>query len=174
MVTAQNRLLSTLIRLSFDCFPFSNRSTRFRHTQLASLLANRHERAKKEMKCPLRAQATVGVALTNDGSTSTTTKFVCDPIVCDAQSSLYESRKGAVAGAAIYLETRSFKGRCTAENLAAVSRGVAKRFYHLVTVLPFSYLLRKPSTIWRETSDLKTQRLVCWEREKLEPGNTAV
>ena len=46
--------------------------------------------------------------------------------------------------------------------------------YHLVTVLPFSYLLRKPSTIWRETSDLKTQRLVCWEREKLEPGNTAV
>ena len=50
----------------------------------------------------------------------------------------------------------------------------ARGLYHLVTVLPFSYLLRKPSTIWRETSDLKTQRLVCWEREKLEPGNTAV
>ena len=49
------------------------------------------------MKCLLRAQATVGVALTNDGSTSTTTtKFVCNPIVCDAQSSLYGSRKGAV------------------------------------------------------------------------------
>ena len=72
------------------------------------------------MKCLLRAQATVGVALTNDGSTSTTTKFVCDSIVCDAQSSLYGSRKGAVAGAAIYLETRCFKvkmhsgelGRC--------------------------------------------------------------
>ena len=27
--------------------------------------------------------------------------------------------------------------------------------YHMVTVLPFSYLLRKPSTIWRETSRLK-------------------
>ena len=27
--------------------------------------------------------------------------------------------------------------------------------FHLVTVLPFSYLLRKPSTIWRETSRLK-------------------
>ena len=48
------------------------------------------------MKCLLRAQATVGVALTNDGSTSTTTKLVCNPIVCDAQSSLYGSRKGAV------------------------------------------------------------------------------
>ena len=66
------------------------------HTQLASLLPDRHERAKEEMKCLLRAQATVGVALTNDGSTSTTTKFVCDQIVCDAQSSLYGSRKGAV------------------------------------------------------------------------------
>ena len=31
----------------------------------------------------------------------------------------------------------------------------ARGLYHLVTVLPFSYLLRKPSTIWRETSDLK-------------------
>ena len=48
------------------------------------------------MKCLLRAQATVGVALTNDASTSTTTKFVCNPIVCDAQSSLCGSRKGAV------------------------------------------------------------------------------
>ena len=48
------------------------------------------------MKCLLRAQATVGVVLTNDGSTSTTTKFEGDPIVCDAQSSLYGSRKGAV------------------------------------------------------------------------------
>ena len=66
------------------------------HTQLASLLANRHERAKEETKCLLRAQATVGMALTNDGSTLTTTKFVCDPIVCDAQSSLYGSRKSAV------------------------------------------------------------------------------
>ena len=42
------------------------------HTQLASLLPNRHERAKEEMKCLLRTEATVGVALTNDGSTSTT------------------------------------------------------------------------------------------------------
>ena len=39
--------------------------------------------------------ATVGVALTNDGSTLTT-RFVCDQIVCDAQSSLFGSRKGAV------------------------------------------------------------------------------
>ena len=38
------------------------------------------------MKCLLTVQATVGVALTNDESTSTTTtKFVSDPIVCDAQ-----------------------------------------------------------------------------------------
>ena len=65
-------------------------------TQLASFLANRHEHAKEEMKCLLRAQATVGVALTDDWSTSTTTKFVCDPIVCDANSSLFELRKGAV------------------------------------------------------------------------------
>ena len=65
------------------------------HTQLASLLANRHERAKEEMKCLPQAQATVGVALTNDGSTLTT-RLVCDPIVCYAQSSLCGSRKGAV------------------------------------------------------------------------------
>ena len=65
-------------------------------TQLASFLANRHEHAKEEMKCLLRAQATVGVALTNDWSTSTTTKFVCDPVVCDANSSLFGLRKGAV------------------------------------------------------------------------------
>ena len=37
--------------------------------QLASLLANQHQRAKEEMKCLPRAQATVGVALTNHGST---------------------------------------------------------------------------------------------------------
>ena len=66
------------------------------HTQLASLLANRHERAKEETRCLSRAQAIVGVALTNDGSTSTTTKFVCDPIAWDAQSSLNRSRKSAV------------------------------------------------------------------------------
>ena len=37
--------------------------------QLACLLANQHQRAKEEMKCLLRVRATVGVALTNDGST---------------------------------------------------------------------------------------------------------
>ena len=77
---------------NFDCFPFSNCKVPS-HPQLASLLANQHERAKEEMKCLLRAQAAVGVALTNNGSTSTTT-FVCDPIVGDTQSSLFGSRKG--------------------------------------------------------------------------------
>ena len=37
--------------------------------QRASLLANQHQRTKDEVKCLPRAQATVGVALTNDGST---------------------------------------------------------------------------------------------------------
>ena len=38
-------------------------------TQLASIFAERYQRAKEEMKCLLRAQATVGVhvALANDG-----------------------------------------------------------------------------------------------------------
>ena len=61
-------------------------------TQLASLFANRYQRAKEEMKCLLRAQATGGVALTNDESTSCT----CDPMVREAHSSLSGSRKGAV------------------------------------------------------------------------------
>ena len=61
-------------------------------TQRASLLANRHQRAQEEMKCLLRAQATGGVVLTNDGSTWCT----CDPIVCEARSSRSGSRVGAV------------------------------------------------------------------------------
>ena len=43
-------------------------------TQLAFLLVN--QRAKEEMKCLLRAQATDGVALTNDGSTSCATQAI--------------------------------------------------------------------------------------------------
>ena len=39
--------------------------------------------------------------------------------------------------------------------LVSPARGGGGGLYHLVTVFPFSYLLRKPSTIWRETSRLK-------------------
>ena len=78
------------------------------------------------MKCLPRAQATGGVAFTNDGSTLCR----CDPIVCEARRSLSGLRIGA---AALWrwsgvLETRRFKGRCTTENLADVPQGVAKRF----------------------------------------------
>ena len=43
--------------------------------------------------------------------------------------------------------------RCSFSTIPAGLPGPG--LYHLVTVLPFSYLLRKPSTIWRETSRLK-------------------
>ena len=76
------------------------------------------------MKCLPRAQATGGMAFTNDGSTSCR----CDPIVCEARRSLSGLRRGAAALLSGVLETRRFKGRCTTENLAAVPRGVAKRF----------------------------------------------
>ena len=76
------------------------------------------------MKCLPRAQATGGVAFTNDGSTSCR----CDPIVCEARRSLSGLRIGAAALWSGVLETRLFKGKCTTENLAAVPRGVAKRF----------------------------------------------
>ena len=114
------------------------------HTQLASLLANRDERAKEETKCLLRAQATIGVALTNYGSTSTTTKFVCDPIVCDAQSSLYGSRKSAVeqrsTNSLLQREMHSGElGRCfpgCSEKMWAVdgppAKGVSES-YHRIT-----------------------------------------
>ena len=76
------------------------------------------------MKCPPRAQATGAVAFTNDGSTSCR----CDPIICEARCSLSGLRIGAAALWSGVLETRRFKGRCTTENLAALPRGVAKRF----------------------------------------------
>ena len=67
----QNRILSSLIDPAFVRL-LSFLQPKYKvplHTQLASLLANWHERAKEETKCLLRAQATVGVALTYDGST---------------------------------------------------------------------------------------------------------
>ena len=112
------------------------------HTQLASLLANRHERAKEETKSLLRAQATVGMALTNDGSTSTTTKFVCDAIVCDARSSLYGSRNSAVEQRSRNLllqrEMHSGElGRCfpgCSEKIWAVDGRSRKEFLKVTTV----------------------------------------
>ena len=92
--------------------------------QFASLLANRHQRGNEKMKCLPRAQATGGVAFTNDGSTSCR----CDPIACEAHRSLSGLRIGAAALWSGVLETHRFKRICTTENLAAVSRGVAKRF----------------------------------------------
>ena len=78
-------------------------------SQLTSLLANWHQRAKEENKCLLRAQATGGVALTNDGSTS----CICDPIVCEAHSSLSGSRIGAVRNSSLQREMHSGEfGRC--------------------------------------------------------------
>ena len=76
------------------------------------------------MKCLPRAQATAGVAFTNDGSTSCR----CDPIVCEACRSLSGLRIGAAALWSGVLETRRFKGRRTTENVAALPWGVAKRF----------------------------------------------
>ena len=49
-------------------------------------------------------------------------------IVCEARRSLSGLRIGAAALWSGVLETRRFKGKCTTENLAAVPRGVAKRF----------------------------------------------
>ena len=50
------------------------------------------------MKCLPRAQATGGVAFTNDGSTSCRCDpIVCDPIVCEARRSLSGLRIGAAA-----------------------------------------------------------------------------
>ena len=80
----------------------------------------------------------------HDGSTSTTTMFVCDSIVCDAPSlgAHFMDRERALWSS--FLEAHCFKGRCTAENLAAVfpvgcsetlwavdrpARGVSETYY---------------------------------------------
>ena len=44
----------------------------------------------------------------------------------------------------------------------------------LVTVLPFSYLLRKPSTIWHETSEIKNSETGVLGTQKLELGNAVI
>ena len=89
-------------------------------THLASLLAKRHHRAKEEMKCILREQATAGVALTTDGWTSCATQsFVTHTV--HFLNPEWVLRSGV-------LETVRFKGRHTAENLAAFSRDVTRRF----------------------------------------------
>ena len=61
-------------------------------TQLASLLANRHQCAKEELKCLLRAQATLGVAVANDGSTS----WAIQSFMTHTHSSLSGPRMAAV------------------------------------------------------------------------------
>ena len=89
-------------------------------TLLASLLAKRHHRAKEEMNCILREQATAGVALTTDGWTWCATQSFMTHTVhfLDPEWVL---RSGV-------LETVRFEGRHTAENLAAFSRDVTRRF----------------------------------------------
>ena len=50
----------------------------------------------------------------------------------------------------------------------------ARGFITWLEFLSFSYLLRKPSTIWRETYRLKNPETGVLGTRKLEPGNTAV
>ena len=88
------------------------------------------------MKCLLRAQATGGVALTDNGSTS----CMCDQIVCEAHSSLSGSRTGAVKrrsrNSLLQMETHSGElGRCfpgCSENIWAVDgpEGEVFETYH--------------------------------------------
>ena len=67
-------------------------------------------------------QATIGVALTNNESAASASQsFVTHTVH-------FLDREWAHCGASGVLETRRFKGRCTAENLVAASRGVAKRY----------------------------------------------
>ena len=79
------------------------------------------------MKCFLRVQATVGGAVTNDGSTLGATQSFA------THTADLLDREWACCGAA-FLKLVALKGRCTAENLVAASWGSAKRF-ELSTVL---------------------------------------
>ena len=89
-------------------------------TQLASLLANQHQCAKEELKCLLRAQATLGVALTNNGSTSRAIQLftVHTGHFLDREWELWSR----ISSLRREITTH------TADNLATVSRGVVKRF----------------------------------------------
>ena len=120
--SAELRLLSSLIRVSFDCFPFSPENKVPSLTQQASLLANLDQCAKDELKRLLRAQATLGVALANDGSTS------CAIQSCATHADHFRDRGWALWSSV--LEFHRFKGRSrsTADNLAADLRGAVKRF----------------------------------------------
>ena len=50
----------------------------------------------------------------------------------------------------------------------------ARGFITWLQFCPFHICWGSPVQSGAKRPDLKTQRLVCWEREKLEPGNTAV
>ena len=103
-----------------DCFPqfLEPEYKALSLTQLAfffcQLFMHQRAMAKEEIKRLLRAQAIVGMALTNDGSTSCATQSFPK----HSHSSLSGSSIGTLRSS--IRETCRFKGRCTVENLAAV------------------------------------------------------